>query len=60
MNQNMLVFLVNTATELVQINIHGSRYSCPLKMKNGQYFFAFKNNWYKLDDYIDEFTRYIR
>ncbi len=41
----------------VQIYTHGSHYTCPIKEVNGEWIFRFKGEWYKVNDYVDEYTR---
>lgn len=54
-----IVLTVNRATEFVQITTHGSRYTCPMAIKDGKAVFRFKNKWYPVNDYTSEMTRYI-
>lgn len=35
----------------VQIISKGRKYTCPVKTKNGEYYFKFKNSWHNLNDY---------
>ena len=57
---NISVFLVNFATEIVQVYTHGAKYSCPMKQENDKYYFRFKDTWHNLEDCVDEFTRYVK
>jgi hypothetical protein len=42
----------------VQVYTHGCNYTCPVKQLNGEWLFKFKNEWHRVEDYIDEFTRF--
>ena len=58
MRSKMSVLNVNYATEFVQVLTHGARYSCQMKLMDGQWVFRFKNDWWPVDAYTDEFTKY--
>ena len=35
-------------------------YTCPIKEVDGEWLFRFKNEWHKIDDYVNEYTYYNR
>jgi len=55
----MIIFVVNKATEMVQLYTHGAKYSCPMKEQDGELFFRFKSIWYPVNKYIDNNTQYL-
>ena len=45
----------------IQIVSDSSRYiTCPVKQENDEWFFKFKGQWHRLDDYTDGSTRVTR
>ena len=41
-----------------QILTHGCFYTVPTELIDGESYFRFKNQWYKVSDYTDELTRF--
>lgn len=60
MNNNGLnasVLKISKAMDIVQIITHGSRYTCPTKVINGDLMFKFKNSWHSVAAHTNEYTR---
>lgn len=43
-----------------QILTHGCFYTCPIKQIDGEWYFRFKKQWHKVNDYSDEHTRILK
>ena len=52
----MLILGINKVLNWLQITSGGRRYTCPMKMINGEQFFCFKNVWHKVADYLSDHT----
>jgi hypothetical protein len=52
----MNIFGINKILGIVQIYNNGRKFSCPTKEINGELFFHFKKQWFKVADYVSEYT----
>lgn len=50
----MLVLGVNRILEWVQVLSNGRRYTCPMKIVDGERFFFFKKEWHKVFDFLSD------
>ena len=58
MKEPITVTVVVPNYDSCQILTHGCFYTCPTKCVDGESYFRFKNQWYKVSDYTDEHTRF--
>lgn len=52
----MTVLTINNVLNWVQISNGWGRYTCPMEERDGDLYFKFKNEWYKVEDYTSEYT----
>ena len=50
----MIVVGINTICKWCQIIATHGTYTCPIKEVDGEFFFKFKNIWYKVAEYATE------
>lgn len=52
----MMIDSINHVLKWVSVYVDGKLYTRDIKEINGELFFKFKNEWYKMADCISEYT----
>ncbi len=50
----MIIDGFNTFLKTTVVINENGRYQCPIELHNGEWFFYFKRQWHRIDDYISD------
>lgn len=50
------VWVINNELGTIQIYTGWGIYTCPTETRDGELYFKFKSEWYKVEDYTSEHT----
>ena len=56
MKEDISITVIVPRHDYLQILTHGSHYTCPTKLVDGESYFKFKGTWHRTRDYTDKYT----